>query len=147
MASASADARHHGSDEARAAASVVVAAAGRLGRETSMKDFVRRPLSTAVVAGVLGLALQGCNPTAAPPAVSAPVQVVSPHDEAARLIKTLDLSTYQQDSVRDYVAAQIARGVAAKPALERWILEQRDRGAAIRCKPQVSATDECVART
>jgi hypothetical protein len=113
----------------------------------SMKSFVRRPLWAGTVAGVLGLALQGCNPTAAPPAVSAPVQAVNPHDEAARLIKTLDLSSHQQDSARDYVTAQIARGVSPKPAMERWILEQRDRGAVIRCKPQVSATDECVART
>ena len=111
-----------------------------------MKNFVRCPLLASVVAGVLGLALQGCNPTAAPPAVSAPVQAVNPHDEAARLIKTLDLSSHQQDSARDYVTAQIARGVAPKPAVERWIVEQRDRGAAIRCKPQVSATDECIAR-
>ena len=112
-----------------------------------MKSFVRRPLWAGTVAGVLGLALQGCNPTAAPPAVSAPVQAVNPHDEAARLIKTLDLTGHLQDAARDYVSTQIARGVAPKPALERWILEQRDRGAAIRCKPQVSATDECVART
>jgi hypothetical protein len=115
--------------------------------ETIMKNFVRSPVWAGVVAGVLGLALQGCNPTAAPPAVSAPVQAVNPHDEAARLIKTLDLSSHQQDSTRDYVTAQIGRGVAPKLAVERWILEQRDRGAAIRCKPQVSATEECVART
>ena len=125
----------------------MVAAARRVGLETSMTNVVRRPLWAGMVAGALGLVLQGCNPTAAPPAVSAPVQAVNPHDEAARLIKTLDLSGHQQDSARDYVAAQIARGVSPKPALERWILEQRDRGAVIRCKPQVSATDECVART
>jgi len=113
----------------------------------SMKSFVRRPLWAGTVAGVLGLALQGCNPTAAPPAVSAPVQAVNPHDEAARLIKTLDLTGHLQDSARDYASAQIARGVAPRPALERWILEQRDRGAVIRCKPQVTATDECLART
>jgi hypothetical protein len=113
----------------------------------SMKSFVRHPLWAGTVAGVLGLALQGCNPTAAPPAVSAPVQAVNPHDEAARLIKTLDLTGHLQDAARDYVSTQIARGVAPKPALERWILEQRDRGAVIRCKPQVTATDECLART
>ena len=112
-----------------------------------MKNFVRRSLSAGMVAGVLGLTLQGCNSTVAPPAVSVPVQAVNPHDEAARHIKTLDLSGHQQDSARDYVSAQIARGVAPKLAVERWILEQRDRGTAIRCKPQVSATDECVART
>src|SRR3712207_3976620 len=53
------------------------------------------------------------------PAVSVPVQTVNPHDEAARLIKTLDLSGHQQDSVRDYVTAQISRGVAPKLAVER----------------------------
>src|SRR4051794_5926317 len=115
--------------------------------ETSMKHFVQRSSGGGLVAGVLALALQGCNPTAAPPAVSAPVQAVNPHDEAARLIKTLDLTGHLQDSARDYVSAQIARGVAPRPALERWILEQRDRGAVIRCKPQVTAMDECLART
>jgi hypothetical protein len=115
--------------------------------ETSMKHFVQRPIGALMAAGVLAFALQGCNPTAAPPAVSAPVQAVNPHDEAARLIKTLDLTGHLQDSARDYVSAQIARGVAPRPALERWILEQRDRGAVIRCKPQVTATDECLART
>jgi uncharacterized protein YfaQ (DUF2300 family) len=112
-----------------------------------MTNVVRRPMGAVAATGLLALALQGCNPTAAPPAVSAPVQTVNPHDEAARLIKTLDLSGHQQDSARDYVTTQIARGVAPKLAVERWILEQRDRGAAIHCKPQVSATDECVART
>ena len=125
----------------------MVAAARRVGLETSMTNVVRHCMGAGVVAGALGLVLQGCNPIAAPPAVSAPVQAVNPHDEAARLIKTLDLSGHQQDSARDYVTAQIGRGVAPKLAVERWIMEQRDRGAAIRCKPQVSATDECVART
>jgi len=41
----------------------------------------------------------------------------------------------------------MARGIAPKPALERWITAQRDRGAVIRCKAEVSATDECIART
>jgi hypothetical protein len=72
---------------------------------------------------------------------------LNPHDEAARLIKTLELSAHLQDSARDYVAVQIARGVPARAALTRWIEQQRDRGAVIRCKPQVSATDDCVART
>ena len=74
-----------------------------------MTNVVRRPLWAGMVAGALGLVLQGCNPTAAPPAVSAPVQAVNPHDEAARLIKTLDLSGHQQDSARDYDTAQIAQ--------------------------------------
>src|SRR4051794_7729806 len=114
--------------------------------ETSMKHFVQRPIGALMAAGVLAFALQGCNATAAPPATSAPVYA-NPHDEAARLIKTIDLTGHLQDAARDYVSTQIARGVASKPALERWILEQRDRGAVIRCKPQVTATDECLART
>ncbi len=125
----------------------MVATTGGVELEMSMTNVVRHSMSAGVVAGALGLVLQGCNPTAAPPAISAPVQTVNPHDEAARLIKTLDLSGHQQDSARDYITAQISRGVGPKLAVERWISEQRDRGAAIRCKPQVSATDECVART
>src|SRR5215217_3435458 len=101
-----------------------------------MKNFVRSPMGAGVVAGALGLALQGCNSTVAPPAVTAPAQAVNPHDEAARLIKTLDLSGHQQDSARNYITAQIGRGVTPKLAVERWIMEQRDRGAAIRCKPR-----------
>jgi hypothetical protein len=100
-----------------------------------------------VVASVLGLALQGCNATATPRAVTAPVQAVNPHDEAADLISTLALSSPLQNSARDYVVAQMARGVAPRPALTRWIVEQRNRGAVIRCKPQVTATDACIART
>jgi len=113
-----------------------------------MKKFVRRPLWAGMIASVLGLMLQGCNaPSTSREPVSAPSQAVNSHDEAARLLKTLDLSNYLQDAARDYVVAQMARGVAPKAALERWILEQRERGTVIRCKPQVSATDECVART
>ena len=113
-----------------------------------MKKFVRRPLWAGMIASVLGLMLQGCNATSTSrELVSAPSQAVNSHHEAARLLKTLDLSNYLQDAARDYVVAQMARGVAPKPAVERWILEQRERGTVIRCKPQVSATDECVART
>jgi hypothetical protein len=67
--------------------------------------------------------------------------------EAARLIRTLDLPAHLQESARDYAAKQMARGTAPKPALEQWIAEQRDRGAMIRCRREVSATDECIART
>ena len=67
--------------------------------------------------------------------------------EAKRLVRTLDMSTHLQDSAREYTAEAIARGIAPKKALERWIAEQRDRGAVIRCKAEVSATDECIART
>src|SRR3954454_17818834 len=105
----------------------MVAAARRVGLETSMTNVVRHCMGAGVVAGVLGLALQGCNPTAAPLAVSAPVQAVNPHDEAARLIKTLELSGHRQGSARDYATGKIAGGVSPKLALEREILEERDR--------------------
>lgn len=114
--------------------------------EMSMKHFVERPIGAVVATIVLTFALQGCNATAAPPATSAPVYA-NPHDEAARLIKTLDLTNHLQDSARDYASTQITRGVTPKAALERWIAEQRDRGAMIRCKPEVKPTDECIART
>jgi hypothetical protein len=66
--------------------------------------------------------------------------------EAARLIRTLDLPAHLQESARVYATKQMARGTAPKPALEQWIAEQRDRGAMIRCRREVSATDECIAR-
>ncbi len=83
----------------------MVATTGGVELEMSMKNFARSPMGAVAAAGLLALALQGCNATAAPPAVSAPLQTVNPHDEAARLIKTLDLSGHQQDSARDYVTA------------------------------------------
>ena len=66
--------------------------------------------------------------------------------EAARLIRTLDLPAHLQESARDYASKQMARGTAPKPALEQWVAEQRDRGAMIRSRREVSATDECIAR-
>lgn len=113
-----------------------------------MKNVVRGRVWAGVIAGSLCLALQGCNSTSTPRGpVSAPSQTLNWHDEAARLIRALDLSSRLQDSARDYVITQMAQGVAPRPALERWIVEQRERGAVIRCKAQVSATNECVART
>jgi hypothetical protein len=94
----------------------------------------------------LGLACQGCLSREAPQS-AAPVPVANWEAEAARLIRTLDLPSHLQESARAYAARQMARGVAPKPALEEWIREQRDRGAMIRCKPEVSATAECIART
>ena len=111
-----------------------------------MKTFGHpwRRAAASALAGMLGLALQGCVESRGP-AASAPA--LNPHDEAARLLRTLELSAHLQDAARDSVAAQIGRGVPARAAVQRWIEEQRDRGAVIRCKPQVSATDDCVART
>ena len=114
--------------------------------EMNMKHFIQRPIGAVAATIVLAFALQGCNATAAPPAASAS-GYANPHDEAARLIKTLDLTNHLQDSARDYASVQIARGVTPKAALERWIAEQRDRGAVIRCKPEVKPMDECIART
>ena len=114
-----------------------------------MKTLVQRSLGglgAALAVGGLALALQGCTTTSSAP-VDAAAQAANWHDEAARLIRTLDISGHLQDSARDYVSVQIARGVAPKPALQRWIQDQRDRGAVIRCKPEVKPTDECIART
>jgi len=110
-----------------------------------MKSFVQPRLWAGALAGGLTLALPGCNATSSPP--SSVNTTVNWHDEAARLIRTLDISNRLQDSARDYLVAQMARGIAPKPALERWIREQRDRRAIIRCTPEPSATDECIART
>jgi hypothetical protein len=113
-----------------------------------MATFVQSHLWVGVLAGGLALALPGCNATSSSGASVNPAgQTLNWHDEAARLIRTLDISNRLQDSARDYVVEQMARGLPPKRALERWIKEQRDRGAVIRCKSEVSATAECIART
>jgi hypothetical protein len=94
----------------------------------------------------LALACQGCFSREAPEA-AAPVPVANWEAEAARLIRTLDLPSHLQHSARGYAARRMAEGLAPKPALEQWIRAQRDRGAVIRCKAEVSASDECIART
>ena len=100
---------------------------------------------TAGLLIALGLVLQGCN--SVEPVATGSVSGVDGEAEAARLIRTLDIAAHLQDSAREYAAQQLARGITPKAALVRWIQEQRDRGAVIRCKSQVSATDECIART
>jgi len=99
-----------------------------------------------VFAIALGLVCQGCFSREAPE-VAAAVSPANPEVEAARLIRTLDISTHLQDSARNYVAKETARGVPPKTALEQWIAEQRDRGAVIRCKSEIPPTAECFART
>ena len=56
-----------------------------------------------VFAIALGLVCQGCFSREAPE-VAAAVSPVNPEVEAARLIRTLDISTHLQDSARNYVA-------------------------------------------
>src|SRR3954469_6144549 len=64
----------------RLQSSVAHGGGGSQGRIGDKHEELRpAPLWAGTVACVLGLALQGCNPTAAPPAVSAPVQAVNPH--------------------------------------------------------------------
>jgi hypothetical protein len=101
----------------------------------------------AGVALLLSLACQGCLSSAAPTAGAGVPPAANWDAEAARLIRTLDISAHLQDSARIYAAGRMAQGIPPKQALEAWILDQRDRGAVIRCKAEVSATDECVART
>ena len=88
------------------------------------------------------------------PEAAAAVSPVNSEVEAARLIRTLDISTHLQDSARAHAARQIALGLPPKTALEQWIAEQRDRGAVIRCKsrsrrpPSASrARDRCFTGT
>jgi hypothetical protein len=111
-----------------------------------MTDILVRNMRAAAVAIALELACQGCVPRETPGGAAA-VPAVNWEAEAARLIRTLDLPSHLQESARDYAAKQTARGIAPEPALEQWIQAQRDRGAVIRCKPEVSATAECIART
>lgn len=74
----------------------------------------------------------------------APVQAqgLNPHDEGARLISALALSEAQRNSVRDFLVVEIARGVAPRAAVERWLQIQAGRGMTIRCRP---STSECLA--
>lgn len=109
-----------------------------------MKHVVRYPLRAAIVLAVVAVC-QGCASRETPEAATVPA--ANPEVEAARLIRTLDMAAHLQERARDYVAKEMVRGIAPKPALRQWILDQRDRGAVIRCKPEVSATDECIART
>jgi hypothetical protein len=102
-------------------------------------------VKTTTVTFCLALALQACASTETTTGSIAS----SPSNwdaEAASLIRTLDLPAHLQESARDHAAKQMARGTAPKPAMEQWIAEQRDRGAMIRCRREVSATDECIAR-
>ena len=60
------------------------------------------------------------------PEAAAAVSPVNSEVEAARLIRTLDISTHLQDSARAHAARQIALGLPPKTALEQWIAEQRE---------------------
>ena len=108
--------------------------------------MIASKMLTAAMAIALGLTLQGCNSTEKTTG-SISVSASDGVAEAARLIRTLDISTHLQESARNYAAKQVSLGIAPKPALEQWIAEQRDRGAVIRCKSEVSSTAECIART
>ena len=115
-----------------------------------MRRKASRPMTAvmkvAPFAFCLALTLQACLSKELTTDSIAPPSPATWEAEAARLIRTLDLPAHLQESARDYAAKQMARGTAPKPALEQWIAEQRDRGAVIRCRREVSATDECIAR-
>src|SRR3954471_17329231 len=111
-----------------------------------MNNLVGKHIRPVAVGIAFAMAGQGCISRATPDATTA-VPASQWEAEARRLIRTLDMSAHLQDSAREYADKAMARGIAPKPALERWILEQRDRGAVIRCKAEVSPTDECIART
>jgi hypothetical protein len=102
-------------------------------------------MKVAPFAFCLALTLQACSSREVTTGSIAPVAGTW-EAEAARLIRTLDLPAHLQESARDYAAKQMARGTAPKIALEQWIVATRDRGAMIRCRREVSATDECIAR-
>jgi hypothetical protein len=88
--------------------------------------MIASKMLTAAMAIALGLTLQGCNSTEKTTG-SISVSASDGVAEAARLIRTLDISTHLQESARNYAAKQVSLGIAPKPALEQWIAEQRDR--------------------
>jgi hypothetical protein len=63
-------------------------------------------------AGLLALALSAFLGAACCPAAQAQVRV-NPHDEAARLIRALDLSTAQRNAALDFMIVEMARGGSA----------------------------------
>jgi hypothetical protein len=99
-------------------------------------------VAAAALSLLLGLALPGCSPTSGAGA-GASGQALNRHDEAARLISALEMSERLRNAARDYVVVQMAEGMGPRPALERWVLTEREKGATIRCKPDAGA--ECVA--
>jgi hypothetical protein len=68
---------------------------------------------------------------------------VNPHDEAARLISALELSTPQRAAL-DFMITEMARGGTPRAALQRWVQMQETRGVRIRCRAAAAA--ECVGR-
>jgi hypothetical protein len=92
---------------------------------------------------LLAVALSAFVGAACGPAAQAQVRV-NPHDEAARLIGPLELSTPQRNAGRDFMIIEMARGSTPRAALQRWVLMQEARGVRIRCRPAAAA--ECIGR-
>jgi hypothetical protein len=106
--------------------------------------LVRRESSTGTILALVGLALVACSPTSSPSASAGGGVLLNQHDEAARLIDGLELSSQMRNAARDYVVRQMAEGVQPRPALARWIEMQQKQGAVVRCKP---AAADCVAQS
>ena len=94
-------------------------------------------------AGLLAVALSAFLGAACCLAAQAQVRV-NPHDEAARLISALELSTQQRNAALDFMITEMARGGTPRAALQRWVQMQEARGVRIRCRPAAAA--ECIGR-
>jgi hypothetical protein len=66
--------------------------------------------------------------------------------EADRLIDRLGLSKGMRQVARDFVATEMARGIAARPAVENWVLIHKPDEVIVSCSRLGTATVECVAR-
>ena len=66
--------------------------------------------------------------------------------EADRLLSRLDISDGLRLAARDFVAVEMANGLAARPAVEAWVMMKRAEEVVIRCTRLARAVVECVAR-
>ena len=66
--------------------------------------------------------------------------------EADRLLSRLAISNGLRLAARDFVAVEMTTGLAARPAVEAWVMMKRTDEVVIRCTRVARATVECVSR-
>ena len=63
-----------------------------------------------------------------------------------RLLSRLAISDGLRLAARDFVAVEMAKGLAARPAVEAWVMMKRTEEIIIRCTRVARASVECVVR-
>jgi hypothetical protein len=107
-------------------------------------------------AALAALALSGCTATREPrishlgPSGQQTLlingQPAGANDEADRLIAALNLSDGMKHVARDFVAVEMAKGIAPRAAVANWVSIQRRQGVVVRCARIAADTVECVVR-